>query len=201
MLLPVPTRDAVLFTTWKELGGSWLINAYYWGRWIQIYSATFATRMSLMNSCEAQKFLSELLHTIKNILAVKSKRHLLLTIDELLSLMTTSERPGWDLPAAPRQKKITTTVLLFLSVPQPRGLSTTMAIVAILSCDGNDIMIHLMSTIHINILGYRIIHVLRMKIIIIKKKKFQDSFSYPLSQKMLSMKWKTMEFMVTDILF
>lgn len=84
--------------------------------------------------------------------------------------MTTSERPGWDLPAAPRQKKITTTVLLFLSVPQPSGLSTTMAIVAILSCDGNDIIIHLMSTIHINILGYRIIHVLRMKIIIIKKK-------------------------------
>ena len=44
-----------------------------------------------------------------------------------------------------------------------------MAIVAILSCDGNDIMIHLTSTFHTNILEYRIIHVLRMKIVIKKK--------------------------------
>lgn len=48
--------------TWRTL-----INAYYWGRWIQIYTATFATWMSLINSCEARKPLSELMHTIKNI--------------------------------------------------------------------------------------------------------------------------------------
>lgn len=72
-----PVHDVI---TWRTL-----INAYYWGKLIQIYSATFATWMSLINSYEARKFLSELLHTIKNILTVKSKRHLFLTIDELLS--------------------------------------------------------------------------------------------------------------------
>ena len=55
--------------TWRTL-----INAYYWGRWIQIYTATFATWMSLINSCEARKPLSELMHTIKNIFKKKKKK-------------------------------------------------------------------------------------------------------------------------------
>lgn len=59
-----------------------LINVHYSGRQIQIYPVW----MSLINSCKARKLLSELImYTRKIFVTARSKMHILLTMDELIS--------------------------------------------------------------------------------------------------------------------